>query len=119
MPNMAEYYELAQYFEVNPDPNFAGCLNSHREEPGVVFPGIEPAEASYCFIGVSSLYEALASAHGLTPKKVKDLLSGADGEAGKVSALKAEIKILKERLQRFDDFIDAAEKAGLMVPAFE
>jgi hypothetical protein len=50
---------------------------------------------------------------------VKDLLSGADGEAGKVSALKAEIKILKERLQRFDDFIDAAEKAGLMVPAFE
>tara|TARA_R110000868_G_scaffold30259_2_gene112162 strand:+ start:3236 stop:3586 length:351 start_codon:yes stop_codon:yes gene_type:complete len=116
---MAEYYELAQYFEVNPDPNFAGCLNSHREEPGVVFPGIEPAEASYCFIGVSSLYEALASAHGLTPKKVKALLSEADTESGKVSALQTEVTLLKERLQRFDDFIAAAEKAGLMVPAFE
>lgn len=116
---MAEYYELAQYFEVNPDPNFAGCLNSQREEPGVVFPGIEPAEASYCFVGVSSLYEGLAAAHGTTPKRVKDLLTGDAKSKDKVAALQAEVDGLTERLKKYDDFIEAAEKAGLMIPAFE
>lgn len=116
---MADYYELAQYFEVNPDPYFAGCLNSQREEPGVVFPGIEPGEATYCFVGVSSLYEAVAAVHGLTPKKVKDLLSGADKAKEKAASLQAEVDGLKDRLQKFEDFIAAAEKAGLMVPTFE
>lgn len=116
---MAEYYELAQYFEVNPDPHFAGCLNSQREEPGVVFPGIEPGEAAYCFVGVSSLYEALAAVHSTTPKRVKDLLTGDSKAKDKVATLQAEVDSLRERLQRFDDFIESAEKAGLMVPAFE
>jgi hypothetical protein len=116
---MSDYYELAQYFETNPDPNFAGCLNSQKEEPGVVFPGIEPAEASYCFVGVSSLYEAVAAAHSLPVKKVKDLLANDKKAKDRISVLEAEVKDLSEQLDKYDAFIKAAEEAGIFVPALD
>lgn len=116
---MSDYYELAQPFDTNPDPTFAGCLNSQKEEPGVVFPGIEPAEASYCFVGVSSLYEAVAAVNGLTVKKVKDLLSRDKKSTDRLSSLEAEVAALKDQLEKYEEFVKAAEGAGLFLPAFK
>lgn len=116
---MPDYYELAQYFDTNPDPNFAGCLNSQKEEPGVVFPGIEPAEASYCFVGMSSIYEAVAAAHGTSVKRVKELLANDKKSKDRVSVLEADVKRLSEQLEKYEAFVKAAEEAGIFVPAFE
>lgn len=116
---MSDYYELAQPFDTNPDPNFAGCLNSQKEERGVVFPGIEPAEASYCFVGESSLYEAVAALHDTTPKKVQEAVKGIGSQRNKIKALEAEIEALSDELKRFESFKSAAEEAGLFVPALD
>lgn len=116
---MADYYELAQYFETNPDPNFAGCLNSQKEEPGVVFPGIEPLEATYCFIGMSSIYEAVAAANGLSVKKVMDLVANDKKAKDRVASLQAEIKSLTDQVEKYEQFVKAAEDAGLFLPAFK
>lgn len=116
---MSDYYELAQPFDTNPDPNFAGCLNSQKEERGVVFPGIEPAEASYCFVGESSLYEGVAALHGTTPKKVQEAVKGIGSQRGKIKALEAEIEALTDELKRFESFKSAAEDAGLFIPALD
>lgn len=116
---MSDYYELAQAFDSNPDPNFAGCLNSQKEEPGVVFPGIEPAEASYCFVGKSSLYEGVAALNGMTVKRVNQLLGGDKNSKDRITLLEAEVAELSEKLDKYEAFVAAAEEAGLVIKTLE
>jgi len=115
MESMNDYSELAQPFRSNPDPTFAGCLNTQKEEPGVVFPGVTPLEAAYCFIGETSLIEGLASLYNITPNKLRSFLKGSDTTKSDVAALKAEVKDLKKQVASYDAFKDAAEEAGLFV----
>lgn len=115
MEPMNDYSELAQPFKSNPDPTFAGCLNTHKEEQGVVFPGVTPLEAAYCYIGESSLIEGLAALYNTTPNKLKAFLSGSDSTKSEVASLKAEVKALKKQVASYDAFKDAAEEAGLFV----
>lgn len=116
---MSDYYELAQPFETNPDPTFAGCLNSQKEERGVVFPGIEPAEASYCFIGESSIYEAVAALNGTTVKKVKAALGADKKSRDALAQAEAELDALKDKAAKWDEFVTAAEDAGIALRVFE
>jgi hypothetical protein len=116
---MSDYYELAQAFTTNPDPNFAGCLNTGKEEPGVVFPGIEPAEASYCYVGRSSLYEAVAALNDIPVKRVVQLLGGDKKSKDRITLLEAEVAELSEKLDKFEAFSAAAEEAGLFVQGLE
>lgn len=110
--------ELAQYHKANPDPVFAGCLNTGKAEDGVVFPGIEPAEATMCFVGRSSLYEGIASMHEISVAEVKKRLGG-DNQKSKLAMLDAEVKDLCEQLDRYEKFVAAAEEAGLIIKSLE
>ena len=115
MRHMNDYSELAQPFKSNPDPTFAGCLNTQKEEQGVVFPGVTPLEAAYCFIGESSLIEGLAALYNVTPNKLRAFLNGSDATKSDIATLKAEVKALKKQVASYDAFKDAAEEAGLFV----
>lgn len=116
---MSDYYELAQPFDVNPDPNFAGCLNTQKEERGVVFPGIEPAEAAYCFVGESSIYEAVAALNGTTVKKIKTAIGADKKSKDALAKAEAELDLLRDKARRWDEFVEKAEEAGLAIPVFD
>ncbi len=67
--------EIVFYHYRNPDPLLAGCLNTHDEDTdGVVFPGVEPMEGAFCFIGRQSIVEAAAALFGLTAIEVTERL---------------------------------------------
>jgi hypothetical protein len=119
MFDMTDYYELAQPFDTNPDPNFAGCLNSQKEERGVVFPGIEPAEASYCFIGESSIYEAVAALNGSTVKRIKQLIGADKKSAEALAKAEAELDVLRDKVERWNVFVEKAEDAGIFTRVFD
>lgn len=70
-------FELAQYHAHNPDPDFGMCRNT-GEEPtdGVVFPGVEPMEGAYCFIGRQSILEAIGALYGVTVDEAKFRMEG-------------------------------------------
>jgi len=116
---MSEYYELAQPFDHNPDPGMAGCLNSGKEERGVVFPGIEPLEANYCYVGESSLLEAVAALYGTSVKAVKEAVSDTGKDKADVKRLKAEVEALRDQLALYEAFASAAEEAGLIIKSFD
>lgn len=116
---MSDYYELAQPFDHNPDPGMAGCLNSGKEERGVVFPGIEPLEANYCFVGESSLIEAVAALYGIPVKTAKSLLTGTGKDREEVKRLRAEVEALHDQLAAYESFASAAEEAGLIIKSFD
>ena len=64
--------ELVFYHYRNPDPLLAGCLNTHDENTdGVVFPGVEPMEGAFCFIGRQSIEEAMAVLNNMTVTEVR------------------------------------------------
>lgn len=115
----SHYYELAQPFATNPDPQMAGCLNSGREEPGVVFPGIEVLEAAYCFVGATSLYEAVAAINGISVKAAKSAIEDAGTEREEVKRLRAEVEALHDQLAAYEAFASAAEEAGLIIKSFD
>lgn len=118
LQRMSDYMELAQYHKANPDPTTAGCLNTGKSEDGVVFPGIEPAEAAMCFVGRSSLYEAMASMHEITVKEVIKRMGG-DSSKPKIAELQAEVDSLREKLEKYEKFAESAEEAGLIITALE
>lgn len=65
-------YELAQYHPHNPDPDFGMCRNTGEEgTDGVVFPGIEPMEGVFCFVGRQSILEAIGALYGITVDEAK------------------------------------------------
>lgn len=89
-------FELAQYHAHNPDPDFGMCRNT-GEEPtdGVVFPGVEPMEGAYCFIGRQSILEAIGALYGITVDEAKarmevpfDLIESAVSERAQVKPAK-------------------------------
>lgn len=69
---MDNQFELAQYHVRNPDPDFGMCRNTGEEgTDGVVFPGIEPLEGAFCFVGRQSILEAIGALYGLTVNEAK------------------------------------------------
>jgi hypothetical protein len=92
--------ELCSYHPSNPDPlGVGGCLNTGNAEDGVVFPGIEVLEASMCYVGRTSIIEAMAELFETTPARVKALMTGDKATAAKVKELQAEVDYLKSRLE--------------------
>lgn len=64
--------ELAKYHVSS--PNLSGaCLNTDLQEDGIVFPGVEDirGQHGFCFIGRTSIIEAVAVLYGVTPEVVK------------------------------------------------
>jgi hypothetical protein len=112
-------HELATYHRSNPDPERAGlCNNTGEVIDGVVFPGITPMEGSICFVGRTSLHEAIAELHSTTVAEVQDRLA-ADGSKNlqEIKRLKSEIKRLNTEVSKFASFADALERAGFIAPA--
>lgn len=68
------FNELAQYFATSPNTLVAGCMNTHDETDGVVFPGIEPQEDAFCFVGRESILSAIAVLYDLTPEEADERL---------------------------------------------
>lgn len=69
------YNELCQYFQTSPDPMYAGCQNTGEPTDGVVFPGIEPLNATHCFVGRPSIIAAVAELFQTTVKDISDRLA--------------------------------------------
>jgi hypothetical protein len=93
------YQELAQYHQYSPDTLVAGCLNTGEHTDGVVFPGIEPAEAIFCFVGRPSIVAAVAEIFGITVDDVADRLAD-EKQVTKtqVRALEKENRVLRTKL---------------------
>ncbi len=115
MGTMSKYTEMAQYHAHNPDPRVAGCLNTLRDEQGVVFPGIEPDTSAFCFVGESSILAACHVIWGADVRKLRDYLEGKEDD--KTAAYEARIAELEKELKKYENFIDAAEDAGIFIPA--
>lgn len=65
-------YELAKYHVRNPDPEFGMCRNTGEEATdGVVFPGVEPMEGVYCFVGRQSILEAIGALYNITVREAQ------------------------------------------------
>ena len=103
--------ELCSYFPSNPDPTgVAGCLNTGNNEDGVVFPGIEVLEATTCYIGRTSLIEAVSLLYDTTPQRVLDLLTGDKFTAAEVKKQRVKITELEARLAEAADYCARAGK---------
>lgn len=90
------YDELAQYFEFSPNALVAGCMNTHEHTDGVVFPGIEPQEDAFCFVGRPSIISAVAVLYEMTPDEVMDHLEGnIDDNLIYIKSLEKELKELR------------------------
>lgn len=111
--------ETAQAFNSNPDPMFAGCLNTGNNERGVVFPGVEVLEASYCFIGVTSMIEGIAAIYNITPNEARKRIEGDKKAENKLAKLDKEIADLKKQLEEWEKFKAAAEDSGLFTVALD
>ena len=72
-----QYNELAQYFDTSPNLLVAGCMNTHEHTDGVVFPGIEPQEDTFCFVGRASITAAMAELYQTTVSDVLDRMETA------------------------------------------
>lgn len=107
---MSHMSELAYYHATNPDPlGVAGCLNTGNDEDGVVFPGVEVLEVSDCYIGRTSIIEAVALLYDTTPDRVKALLTGNKATAQKVRELETK---LTEYTLRNDEGLKLVELAA-------
>ena len=104
MTEVPLYDELAQYFATSPNSLVAGCLNTHEHTDGVVFPGIEPQEDAFCFVGRASIVSALAVLYGTTPNAVVDRMEG------DASDDKLYIKELEKELRELRTFRAKLEK---------
>jgi hypothetical protein len=68
---------------------------------------------------MSSIYEAVAAANNITVKKVKDILNADKKSQGKIPTLEAEVAALKQKLEKYENFVKAAEDAGIFVTALD
>ena len=85
--------DLVHYFERNPDPSFATCMNSGAMEDGVVFTAIEPLVGAYTFVGRTNILEAAGLLYGLGQAEVEKALGeGTDKQKQEIAKLKAQLK---------------------------
>ena len=98
------FNELAQYFQSSPNALVAGCLNTHESIDGVVFPGIEPMEDAFCFVGRPSILAAVGVLFGITPDEVASRL--ADDKQVK----KTEVTALQKKNRELQTKIDLIHK---------
>ena len=119
MTTTPQLLETAQAFNSNPDPMFAGCLNTGNNERGVVFPGVEVLEASYCFIGVTSMIEGIAAIYNITPNEARKRIEGDKKAENKLAKMDKEIADLKKQLVEWEKFKAAAEDSGLFTVALD
>lgn len=98
MPDDPQFNELAQYFATSPNSIVAGCMNTHDEVDGVVFPGIEPQEDAFCFVGRDSILAAVAVLYDRTPDEIDEILGDEVADAKEyVKNLERELKDYKTR----------------------
>lgn len=76
--------DIVKYFDRNPDPALSGCLNSGKVEDGCVFSGIEPLVGAYCYVGRTSLLEAVGLLYGVGAKEVHEAMSDGQPRAQKL-----------------------------------
>lgn len=79
---------LVSYHPSSPDPVLPGCINSGKIEDGVVFHSILPLEpnAAYCYIGRSSIVEAVALLFDMSVKEVEAALTDGTAKSQKLIA---------------------------------
>jgi hypothetical protein len=112
--------DIAFYHKHNPDVMFAGCQVTQKNEDGISFPTVEPADGTVMFIGKTALIEAIAAYLKITPNQAKFRMEDRPSpKQAEFDELKKTLAKVEARLARWEKWKQEAEAAGLILTAFD
>ena len=92
---------MSQYFPSNPDEVAEGCIVTGLNEPGVVFPEIEPIGYMHTYIGRTAIIEAASQCLGVTVDQVNAIPE----QVSRIKNLTARLAQAETARDRYHDIV--------------